>query len=484
MLLQRKLQNFSFNCLYIQTFYVQKDYSMKKNTLITITLTMSLISAALSAAIFSSCAMDEEDDVKKSIVPGDVVLSAGTAAGKSLSGTSVRLAFMSTIAGTYYLLAEPAQEAVNPPLSTTYGETAGALRGQSPRMGGSERPQGWSEGGIPPHDFLKSLTLVNPPLPPTESDSGGLPSEALPEASGVKNAGTGGGKVAHNGTLAQGHNAVSVTGLTCGQNYNIFLVAEDSGGLSAVYALSNVLPTALDGIAGSEWYMGNGRLTFKADGHISLHGFNYDYNYDAVAKTGWVSGNRYNRTETFDGKQQGDIINMLGNFTVNTADDGASITFNNYRDSGFEVTYTNTPQFVPEDRLTGTAWSWPSLELEFLPNGKVLQFSTTGYYPHPHIYKAYTYNPALEVTRLNGTKETIEAGYIDTAERLCSYSPANTPLGWFVIMHNFKTENNVTVDACLYFPGPESRFHAIEPFNQKGYKNYGHRADFVRRTDE
>jgi hypothetical protein len=61
------------------------------------------------------------------------------------------------------------------------------------------------------------------------------------------------------------------------------------------------------------------------------------------------------------------------------------------------------------------------LVLEFLPNGKVLQFSTSGYYPHPHIYESYTFDPATEI------------GYIAKAERMCSYSTANTALGAFIM---------------------------------------------------
>jgi hypothetical protein len=246
--------------------------------------------------------------------------------------------------------------------------------------------------------------------------------------------------------------------------------------------------------------MGVGRLTFGANGKVSIHGFSYDYTWDAGSRGGWVSGHINQRDKVYDGKGPGDIINALGSYSVNMNQDGyiEGITFDNYRDTNYigtgggevrlDLTFTPARAAVPPERLTGTCWSWggSGLTLEFMPNGKVLQWSPSGYYPHPHIYSGYWFDPEYDYSASypGDPNPIIEVGYIEAADRLCSYSGAPTALGAFVIMHDFKDETGTIRERCLYFPGPESRYWVRELFNGKGYKSYTHRADYAKRTDD
>ena len=272
--------------------------------------------------------------------------------------------------------------------------------------------------------------------------------------------------------------------------HSVYIAGKGEDGAVDMAALSGIGGAAFTGIAGTRWYMGQARLTFVSGDRASFRGFTYDYGYDSGQRTGWVShdvGHKYGKGQSYDGKVSGSIINPPGDFTVDI--DGefiTGITFSNYRETnGEEVTFTPARTPVPSDRLTGTCWSWggSGLTLEFLPNGKVLQWSPTGYYPHPHIYTSYWFEPRYTWPGMPN-EAPVKVGSISKAERVCSYSGATTALGAFVILHNFTDENGILRDQCLYFPGPESGYHVREPFNKKGYKDYRHRADYARRTDD
>jgi hypothetical protein len=327
--------------------------------------------------------------------------------------------------------------------------------------------------------------------------------EAPPGAAAVKAGAAASGVFAVSGPMTGGQNVREISGLKAGV-YTAYITAEDGAGslVPEPLVLEGINAAPFD-IAGSHWYMGVGRLTFGADGKARIHEFNYNYTYNEQTRAGWVSGDTYGRTESYDGKNKGDIINALGNFTVNVDAEGyvSGIAFDNYRETNhrnsngeevrLDIVFTPARTAVPSDRLTGTVWSWGGSEgggltLEFLPNGKVLQFSPSGYYPHPHIYSSYWFNPEYDYSASysNDAKPVVELGYIAVADRLCSYSPSNTALGPFIIMHDFTDENGKKRDQCLYFPGPESHYHALEPFNRYGYKAYGHRADFAKRKDD
>jgi predicted small lipoprotein YifL len=297
------------------------------------------------------------------------------------------------------------------------------------------------------------------------------------------------------GPMAAGENACIIAGLAPG-TYAAYIAGESGSGLlSELLTLADIRAAPFS-IAGSQWHMGAGRLSFRADNKASIHGFAYDYTYDSAARTGWVSGDINRNTSTVDGKGPGDIINALGDFAVNIDAEGfvTGVTFANYRDANFAgardpafaITFVPTRPVLPPEDLTGTCWSWggSGLTLEFLPSGKVLQFSPTGYYPHPHVYTSHSFDPAYRYAD-HPEEGPLEIGAISRAERVCSYSGMPTALGAFIIMHDFKPEGgSKKVDRCLYFPGPESRYHIREPFNRKGYKDYGHRADYIKRTDD
>jgi hypothetical protein len=276
------------------------------------------------------------------------------------------------------------------------------------------------------------------------------------------------------GTASAGQNSFTITGLSPAA-YNVYIALENGEGI----LLADLLPVrdinaAPFTITGSQWYMGAGRLTFGGDGKITFHEEKYSYTYNEAAKTGYVSGHRNKNTTVYDGKKSGDIINALGNFTVNI-DDGfvGGITFSNYRETNFTMEFTPTRQTQAANSLAGTTWWWraTSLFLEFLPNGKVLMFSNSGYYPHPHIYSSYTFDSETEI------------GKIEKADRVCSYSTALTALGGFVIKHDWKDDRKVILDNDLYFPGPEGGKYYVM-FEKSGYKNYGHRADFHKLSND
>jgi hypothetical protein len=282
---------------------------------------------------------------------------------------------------------------------------------------------------------------------------------------------------AETGPVSTGQNSFTIQNVSTGV-YTAYIVLQDKDG----NLLSDMLPVrdinaAPFTITGSQWYMGPGRLTFGADGKVSFHEENYDYTYTEANKTGYISGYVNKRDETFNGKKKGDIINALGNFAVNIdADDFVEgITFSNYRDTEnpIEIIFTPTQQIYEPNSLAGTQWWWraTSLFLEFLPNGKVLMFSNSGYYPRPHVYSAYTFDPETEI------------GKIEKADWVCDFSTAKTALGWFVIKHNWKDDRGVVIENDLYFPGPEGgKYYGM--FEKKGYKNYGHRADFDKLSND
>jgi hypothetical protein len=310
------------------------------------------------------------------------------------------------------------------------------------------------------------------------------------------------GAPAASGPMIAGENSCEISALVSG-SYNAYIAAEDGeGGLLPDPLVVEGIIAAPFNIAGSQWYMEVGRLTFGADGKAKIHEFNYGYSYAEESRTGWVSGDTNQNNTTYDGKKKGDIINALGSFSVNVDEGGyiSGLAFDDYRETNYhsggqhiklDIVFTPVRTAVPPDRLTGSVWSWGGSEgggltLEFLPNGKVLQFSPSGYYPHPHIYSSYWFNPEYDYGASYPTDKNpvVEVGSIAVAERLCSYSPSNTALGAFIIMHDFTDENSKKREQCLYFPGPESRYHTREPFNKQGYKAYKHRADFARRKDD
>jgi hypothetical protein len=382
--------------------------------------------ALLLAAAFVSCSMDEkEEDSRKG---GGALFPTGAAATVNAYGDAVRIAITSSSDGEWYAL----------------------LLGE--------------DGSVPAGaDEVKAAA--------TES-----------------------------GAMTEGANTFTVSGLSPGV-YTAYIVgaawvsADGTGTDKAaepvevleLITVPDINAAPFTAIAGTGWYMGPGRLSFGTDGKASIHGFKYDYTWDVAARTGYVSGHVNNRSEQFDGKKSGDIINALGNFTVDIDGEGfiSGITFEDYRETGFEMTFTPARTAPESNSLAGTCWWWldTSLVLEFLPNGKVLQFSTTGYYPHPHIYSSYWFDPEYRYGAY--PKEApVEVGYIARADRVCSFSTAKTPLGGFIIMQNYKDDRNIVVESDLYFPGTESRYHVREPFNKKGYKEYKHRADFARLTDD
>jgi hypothetical protein len=338
--------------------------------------------------------------------------------------------------------------------------------------------------------------------------------EAPEDADGLKEA----APVPATGAMTAGTNTFTVSSLDPGGVYTAYITAEaleteaeaaaraEAEGaeeaepapvLSRVLTLSGIKPAPFTGISGTAWYMGPGRLTFGAGGTASIHGFNYAYTWDAASGTGWVSGHVNQRTGTvYDGKNTGDIINALGSYSVSMDGDYITgVTFSNYRDTPAQFSMTFVPARDPAeaterrpdgtDSLAGTCWWWlaTSLVLEFLPNGKVLQWSTSGYYPHPHVYSAYQYDTDYVYDAYPG--DTFRVGFIEVADSVCSYSGAIIPLGRFVIMDDFKDDRNVIVDQDLYFPGPEGgRHYTYNPSAIKGYKHYNHRADFARLTDD
>ncbi|MDR1909443.1 MAG: hypothetical protein LBQ35_05975 [Spirochaetaceae bacterium] len=267
--------------------------------------------------------------------------------------------------------------------------------------------------------------------------------DPAPDAAGVRARGAAKNAVA-------GPNALAVTGLTPETNYAAYIVVENTAALlSQVITLSGISPADF-AITGSEWYLGRDRLVFQ-DGTALTHGKQYDFTYNAGNGTGAITGDISQTAHSHEGINVDSVINALGPFTI--TEDTLTLTFHNYRNSGFEVAFSKIPDpAAAENLLVGTAWSWGGngLTLEFLPNGRVLQYSFGGYYPHPHIYP-YTWDRAAQ------------KGSIAGALRVCGYSTATTPLGPFRIM-TLKGDGITRV----YFDN---------------YKSYGHDADYHKRPE-
>jgi hypothetical protein len=257
------------------------------------------------------------------------------------------------------------------------------------------------------------------------------------------------------GKILEGENGLTAGGLSAGLPYTAYIAAEDAAGnLSAVLTLGGIVPTVQPLLAGSEWYFGNiAKLTFRDGSRVTIYGYVYDYTFDAATGTGHIVGDVSQGAHSFEGINNGDKINSLGDFTL----DGPSITFSNYRNATFPVTFASRRTTSEKEPLLGTAWHWGVMVLEFLPNDKAIQYNVTGYYPHPHIYAYGNYDPSTR------------RGRIKTAERVCDYSQSTTGLGWFEIKADFPIEDHTVVDFDLYFAS---------------YKEYGHRADFVKWHDE
>ncbi|AEF82396.1 hypothetical protein [Leadbettera azotonutricia] len=207
----------------------------------------------------------------------------------------------------------------------------------------------------------------------------------------------------------------------------------------------------------TNWYFHNAELQFKDAATASIHGKDYAYTYDASTGTGSIDGDRSGRQHTgisasieADGViETGDAINAVGDFTLSP--DNGTLTFSNYRNSSFEVVFSDAPDADAANTILGTAWYWPSLVLEFVREDQAILYSFTGYYPYPYIY-GYTFNG------------TANSGQIQTAERVSPTSSSAGALGNFEIKAGFAIEDTTVVPLNLYF---------------SNYKGYGHRADFV-----
>jgi hypothetical protein len=237
---------------------------------------------------------------------------------------------------------------------------------------------------------------------------------------------------------------VTVGEFTTNEDWAALTFASYKGGAARTFNNSN------SSMIGSKWYFGAAELEFLSSRYIRIHGKEYTYTYNPENRSGAISGDISNNSATYDGISQGDVINALGPFTL--AADTLSLTFSNYRNSTFTATFLKDADPGAAGTLTGSAWYWPSLVLEFLPNGKALMYSFTGYYPHPHIYP-YNYD--------SGEK----TGSFGTAERVCAYSSSTLSIGSFEIKENFDTGDGTIALFDLYF---------------SNYKSYGHRADFVK----
>ncbi|WP_157784169.1 hypothetical protein [Treponema primitia] len=325
------------------------------------------------------------------------ILSAGTAAGLgSLSGSIARVSFTADEGGGYYYAVLDAGESAL---------TASAVKAQSAGIGGT-------------------------------------------------------------GIAAAGENTVSIGGLTQGLSYTVYIVVQDTAGnLSSLLTIADIKPTVSFLLPGTEWYFKNGVLKFD-ETKASINGRKYDYSYNPDTKTGSIAGDTSGRQYTgidasikADGViETGDIINALGDFAIDG--DTYSLSFNNYRNSSFAITFSETKDSAAADTLIGTTWYWPSLILEFVTENQAILYSVTGYYPYPYIY-GYTYNTASKT------------GSIKTAVRVFSTAFSTLALGDFSIEANFPTWHDSFTN-----PGQGP----VVPLNLyfANYKSYGHGADFIK----
>jgi hypothetical protein len=256
------------------------------------------------------------------------------------------------------------------------------------------------------------------------------------------------------GSVQAGENAFVAAGLTLGEHYTAYIAAEDAAGnLSVVLSVNGIVPSVRS-LIGSEWYFGNAAKLVFEGAVIKIFGWEYPYTYSAGV--GHIDGDVSVGSHPHEGIAVGDFINSLGDFTL----DGFTVTFSNYRNSTFPLTFTRVRVPPADDPMLGTAWHWPQPHqnrvIEFLPNGKAIQYGITGYYPHPHIYTYGNWDDAAQ------------RGRIKTAERVCHFSGATTALGWFEIKENFLTAEGTRPAWDLYF---------------SNYKEYGHRADYVKRPE-
>ncbi|GHV30316.1 hypothetical protein AGMMS4952_17150 [Spirochaetia bacterium] len=215
-------------------------------------------------------------------------------------------------------------------------------------------------------------------------------------------------------------------------------------------------------VAGTTWYWGDVVLKFidadkaaintlgigaAANGAPATSG--YDYTFDSGTQSGTISGDVNRRSGS-----TGQIYHQLGAFSIT---DGV-LTFNNYRQSGYTVSFTPAPN--PQSGLVGIIWYGPNFVIECIDGANAILYAPDGYYTT--ITKlTYTYN--------TGTK-TGNFAYIS--------GPLNGSPNSFTIRENYTfssyfedfawrggNKNNLTVACNLHCPI---------------WKSYGHGWDFVK----
>jgi hypothetical protein len=149
-------------------------------------------------------------------------------------------------------------------------------------------------------------------------------------------------------------------------------------------------------IIGTKWRLNQGLLEFRP-AKVKLHRIEYDYSFDAASKKGAVTA------------QWG----KPGAFSV--SEDGNSITFSDYRDSGLTVVFTKVTEGGPsvnDASLLGSDWWWDgtSLHLDFITENTTLLWSISGYYEPPILFD-YRYNTGTKTGGIVNGRNSVGTKY-------------------------------------------------------------------------
>jgi hypothetical protein len=255
---------------------------------------------------------------------------------------------------------------------------------------------------------------------------------------------------------------------------SVTVTATVAGGKAAAEDYTQDFTIALyEALAGTKWYWGENVLTFLDDGShavINTLGWTtstpgYDYTYDAVARSGYITGdiNRRGGGEIY--------INDLGPFTITMDSSFALVTlrFSNYRESGTAITFARSYSPIDHD-LIGVIWYGPNFLIECLDGANAILYALDGYYATT-TKLIYNYDPDTKKGRMEHIAPSPLAGHPGDFEIIPNspFNGSNTG-GWYSPGY---------LDDWDWRGGPKS-FIAAFHLAFDNWKNYGHGWDMVK----
>jgi hypothetical protein len=185
-------------------------------------------------------------------------------------------------------------------------------------------------------------------------------------------------------------NALTLGDFTVSEDFLQLVFSSFMGGGEAVFGNRVAV------IIGTKWRLNHGLLEFGL-AKVKLHRIEYDYSFDAASKTGVVTAEW--------GKP--------GAFSL--SEDGNSITFSDYRNSGLTVVFTKVTESSPpidSTSLLGSDWWWDSssLHLDFITENTTLLWSISGYYEPPILFD-YRYDTRTKTGGIVNGRNSVGTKY-------------------------------------------------------------------------